>query len=731
MVLARFVIKFYIVCIVSICFASVSFAKIPISEQVPSALKITGAWSFKLNGHDAELAVWTIPEPFHRDRAKLQGILLIDGGKCQMGLNVQRWNYPQRAFSDSIKDPQQASQLDALGHTIYSLNKIIKYEYYNASCEPYLARVTDPIIFVSPKGALKVAHMPRVEEGSTAVYLEGVTDMERSSASQLMRSILSMGSEKQTLFFSKIYKNPLGDIPEWDKMFFPASDAAEVIYDKSKDQSNVQEISKLYVLNDYAAEIDRRGWWKLRTRQQPNNGYSYEILKLDPKLNRNPEKGLLPEMGSIDWASLDTGNGEDKAPESRVKAVHAFLNWYDSTDKKTLKNMEVAPTINGVGDWYLVSDFGVQYIEPKKSTILGATYSLRKEVDMSDAFNAGEQTGQVSWDRDKQFISTQPTAKNTITGEIKNVIVEPYQEIYFLYDAALTKQLGTPTYTSSKVAFSRDEVCLEWAGNINIAKCTKTLNDGSMKKHAYALIKNKDIANTYYYNVSGKKRGLENKANNSDNCGTGSFCGQLGHEYLKNIYRGNYSAVRRSDLQTRNAYRDKLLRGKPKENAIFKQWVDALTPYSISDLKLVFDRYLLAYKKFPDQCFPGGRQAITLEAQTNKIVMVNGFGDPTGETFGGGVISSHYEVPPHLVPYVTRIGNASSEGSKMTLSLINEFVIGSDTSKIATPLDTLPGKVDCKSEEFITFERNLIDFYERVNKEPTQQPPGKFVRAYK
>ena len=117
--------------------------------------------------------------------------------------------------------------------------------------------MTNPLVFVSPEGSLKFAHIPRIEEGSVSVYLESITNFQRSSASQLMRNILSVCTEEQTSFFSKIYTDPLWDIPEWDKMFFPASGAAEVIYDKSKNQSNVQGISKLYVLNDYAAEIDR------------------------------------------------------------------------------------------------------------------------------------------------------------------------------------------------------------------------------------------------------------------------------------------------------------------------------------------------------------------------------------------------------------------------------------------------------------------------------------------
>lgn len=734
MIFLRLGIKSCAIYIFSIILAAISAVNTNADEQLPSALKATGSWSFKLNGHKAELAAWTIPGPFHFNRAKLQGVLLIDGGKCQMAVNISRTSFSGGSFSDFIKDPAQANQLNALAKVNYYFEKILNRIYYKTNCENYLSENARLSLFVTHDGSLKIAHMPFAEDEIT-LYLESISDLQRSSASSLMREIVSIETEEHKSFLSKIYFDPSADISRSNKISFPSPDSEVIIFEKSANQSSIHNYNKLYVLKDYQVEIRRRGWWVLKSHVQPNGGYAFEILSLDPNLHLNPKKGLLPEIGGIDWSSLEAGLNligssviADSALEKRVNAISAFLNWYDSPEKGNSTSAEVAPIINNINGWYLVSDFGVQYINLKRSA-MSRSNRLLKVIDMSDTFELGEPTGHMAWDRDKQYIEALPMAKNTVTGVIEGV-AEPFHKIYFLYDAAQSERLGTPTYTSSKVIYTSDDICLEYAGKINIETCTKTVSATPMKNRVFTLIEDRDIAVSYYNDLMGKPQNMQNAENSIDKCAGGPFCDQLGHEYLQNIYRGNYSAVRRDDLKTRDQYRETLLRGQLRENPIFKQWVDALVPYSVSNLKLVLDRYLLAYKKFPDSCFAGGRQSIQIAAQTDKIVMVDGFGTPTGESFGGEIVSSVYEVPPHLLPYVNKLGRASSEGSKATLGLINKFVTGADTSNIAEPLETLPEKVDCRSEELATFERNLISFYERVSNEPATQPPGTFVRSY-
>lgn len=739
--LIKFDIRSYILCVFNIILSSILAVSANAAEQLPSALKVTGTWSFELNGSDAELSLWIIPSPYPSNRAKLQGALLIDEGRCQMGINLTRSSYPHRSFSNVIKDPRKASRLDALGNVFYNFEKIQKYNYYKVSCEPYLTQNTSLMLFVLPDGTLKVSQMPYVEEGRSGQYLlESISDLHRSSASMLMREILSIGTEENTSFLSKLYYTDPAlkiEIPPSDVLLFPTQDVAEVLFEKSVNQSSINNFSPQYVLNDYKAEIDKRGWWKVESREQPNNGYAYEIISLNSKLNLKPETSLLPEISGIDWSSLkpepifpQREPLDENEVKKRIKATRAFLSWYDSPEKGNSSMADVAPIINNISNWHLVSNFGVQYIEPRRSTVLGATNRLLKEIDMSATFEFGERTGHMSWDRDQQYIRAQPTAKNTITGVIENVVVEPFQEIHFLYDAALSKRLGTPAYTSSKILFTRDELCLEWASDINVAQCTNSISATPMKNRTFTLIEDKDIATSYYYNLVGKPQSVQDKDKNRDKCADEPFCEQLEHEYLQNIFRGNYSAVRRADLKTRDELRGGLLRGQLKENPIFNQWIDALVPYAISNLRVVLDRYLLAYKKHPDSCFPGGRQRITIAKQTDKFEMVDGFGTPTGETFGGEIISSVYEVPPHLVPYVNSLGSASTEGSKTTLSFLNKYVTGTDTSNMAAPLDTLPGKIDCQNEKFAAFESNLIAFYERLSNEPSNQPLGSFVRSY-
>lgn len=737
MIFLRLGIKSYTIYIFSIILAAISAVNTNAAEQLPSALKVTGTWLFELNGHKAELSAWTVPAPFHFNRAKLQGVLLIDGGKCQMAVNIIRTSYSSDTFFDHIKDPENVKQIEALGKISYDFEKIINYNYYNVSCVNYLPRNSRFSLFVSPDDSLKIAHLPYAEDEIT-LYLESLSDLKRSSASSLMREIVSTETEEHKSFLSKIYKTDPTlkiEISPSEIISYPTNDVAEVLFEKSVHQSSINNFSPQYVLNDYKSTTLKRGWWKIKSRKQPNNGYAYEIISLDPKLNLNPESGIFPEISGINWPSIDPEvlsiyEVLDEADvKKRIQAINAFLNWYDSPEKGKSTTADIAPIINNISNWYLVSNFGVQYIERRRSSVLRGAI-LHKEIDMSDTFEFGEPTGHMTWDGNRQYLRALPTAKNTVTGVIEDAGAEPYHEIYFLYDAAKSEQLGTPAYTSSKILFTRDELCLEWAGDINIATCTKTVSATPMKNRVFTLIKDKDIATTYYYNLIGKPQNTQNAMNNRDKCADGPFCDQLGDEYLQNIFKGNYSAVRREDLKTRDQYREALLRGQLRENPIFNQWVDALVPYSVSNLKLVLDRYLLAYKKFPDRCFVGGRQTISIAAQTDKITMVNGLGVPTGETFGGEIISSVYEVPPHLVPYVNKLGRASSEGSKATLGLINKFVTGADTSNIAEPLETLPEKVDCRSEELATFERNLISFYERVSNEPATQPPGAFVRSY-
>lgn len=428
------------------------------------------------------------------------------------------------------------------------------------------------------------------------------------------------------------------------------------------------------------------------------------VKTLDFLPNSNEKTEQSYQKGTaIDWADLLIDGkdvGDTSAYCARATAFNTFADAFASQSLAKVDQGEDAKgrfkTVETPHNHYLVDRFGVGKIRLFRD---GGSErgKIVRQFGKTNAFEPGDQTHKMSWDRTTGRFRSLPFAKNTITGasEIDSFVAQ--QTAQFKFDQAASDQYGVDVFKFVWGAVD-EPVCIKWKGKLNIATCVEERAVKDRLPYAI-LIPDLEVAKEIFKKVSEDPSTWVERQ--GANCPEGPLCEYGPNAYLQNLFDRDVAALRKTE-------KDILFAGIIEQANKMNEYLKLAPGATVhaSAIPFLINEYMHDYKNRPTQCLDAGAIEATFKDRTPDIVFENGFG-ATVDRISGQDREGFYRINKEFEQACRDV--CGVRGPQAWQLMINRGFNGNSAlAELTSRMHDFSRDHDCRSDVVKRFEASLL-----------------------